>query len=270
MLLSTNSIRVYITLNAALMTMSYFYYLVLQTNLLYLILFTSAKNYYMTKAIEYVTNEKPLVNKNHVETEGYFVYFLIQSSAIEAATVYIIVPQNLNPKYWQVAMTFIPMSFLHMVIFDLMFYGTHRFLHQTHLPWHKQHHEYTHLNPILTFYQDVFDIIATISIPFIISTSVIQTLYPLSLFEIALLCIYKSYIEICGHSGHVSYPASSFPQFFWLPKLLNIDLYSEDHALHHTEPGYNFSKQFSLWDKVFGTFKSAPNNKIAQIYTNQS
>jgi sterol desaturase/sphingolipid hydroxylase (fatty acid hydroxylase superfamily) len=40
-----------------------------------------------------------------------------------------------------------------------------------------------------------------------------------------------------------------------LPKSLSIELYSRDHLLHHTKPNTNFSKRFSIWDKLFFTYK---------------
>jgi sterol desaturase/sphingolipid hydroxylase (fatty acid hydroxylase superfamily) len=65
---------------------------------------------------------------------------------------------------------------------------------------------------------------------------------------------YKTFIEICGHSGKKSYPIGSFSQFIWLPRFFHISLYSEDHALHHSSNFCNYSKRFSLWDKQFETY----------------
>jgi sterol desaturase/sphingolipid hydroxylase (fatty acid hydroxylase superfamily) len=47
-------------------------------------------------------------------------------------------------------------------------------------------------------------------------------------------------------------PVNNLPN---LPKWLNIELYCEDHDIHHSVNNCNYSKRFSLWDKVFGTFK---------------
>lgn len=253
-MISDRSIRVYIILNGALIATSYLYYKILQTNLLYLFLFTIARNQAMSKLIEYTTNVKPVVNSNYVYPEGEFVYHLVQASAIEAATTYMVVPQNQTPQYLYVACAFIPMSFAFNVIFDFFFYWGHRALHLSHSPWHKIHHHHIHLKPSITFYQDPIDILLTITVPFLLAAQIVQVVYPLCSFEIALLVTYKIFVELCGHSGHASRPASSFPQFIWLPKILNMELYSEDHNLHHTKPDCNYSKQFSLWDKVFGTY----------------
>lgn len=253
-MVSSKSIRVYLTLNGALMLTSYLYYLSLQSSFINLLGFTIGRNFAMSKIIENSTNQKALVNSNYVYPEGEFTFYLLQASLIEATTSYIIIPYNSNPNYYYVAAAFIPMSLLFNIIFDFFFYWGHRCLHYNHLPWHKMHHHHIHLKPSITFYQDPVDILLTISIPFLLTARIIQSVYPLCSFELALLVTYKIFVELSGHSGHRSRPASSFPQCFWLPKLLNMELYSEDHNLHHTRPDKNFSKQFSLWDKVFGTY----------------
>ena len=257
-MISANSIRVYLTLNCALIATSYLYYLSLQTTLVNLLAFTIGRNFIMPKLIEHSISEKPIVNSNYIYPQGEFIFYMVQASVIDAVTTYIIVPNNTSPNYIYVTLAFIPMSFAFFVIFDFFFYWGHRSLHISHLPWHKEHHTHIHLKPLITFYQDPVDILLTISLPFLLTTHIIQYFHPLCSFEIALLVTYKIFVELSGHSGHTSNPGSSFPQFFWLPKLLGMELYSEDHNLHHTKPDCNFSKQFSLWDKAFGTYQPAP------------
>ena len=66
---------------------------------------------------------------------------------------------------------------------------------------------------------------------------------------------YKILIELAGHSA-VYDNYSCFPQFMWIPRYLNIDLNKADHFLHHIDSNCNFSKRFTLWDKIFGTYRS--------------
>jgi sterol desaturase/sphingolipid hydroxylase (fatty acid hydroxylase superfamily) len=256
-MISNRSIRVYLTLNGALIATSYLYYFVMQTNLVTLIAATIVRNVIMAKAIENNIHAKPQANADYVYPQGEFIGHVIQAAVIEATTTYIIIPLNLTPNYTTVAIAFIPMSFAFDVIFDFFFYWGHRALHHNHSPWHKIHHTHIHLKPTLTFYQDPVDILLTVAFPFFAAARIIQIFYPLCSFEIALLATYKIFIELSGHSGRVSSPSPSFTQFIWLPRALDIELYSEDHNLHHSSPTHNFSKQFSLWDKVFGTFKKA-------------
>jgi sterol desaturase/sphingolipid hydroxylase (fatty acid hydroxylase superfamily) len=70
-----------------------------------------------------------------------------------------------------------------------------------------------------------------------------------------MIIVYKNFIEISGHSGKKLYPTSCFSQFKWLPQWLNIELYTEDHDLHHSLNNCNYGKRFSLWDKLFNTYK---------------
>ena len=77
----------------------------------------------------------------------------------------------------------------------------------------------------------------------------------MSYFMFSMIIVYKDYTEICGHAGKDTGKTSAFPQCMWIPKILNIELYTLDHDLHHTMNNCNYSKRFSLWDKVFGTFK---------------
>jgi sterol desaturase/sphingolipid hydroxylase (fatty acid hydroxylase superfamily) len=66
--------------------------------------------------------------------------------------------------------------------------------------------------------------------------------------------IYKTFIEVSGHLGK-SIKGGSFSQFVWLPKWLDIQMHSDDHYEHHVHSTCNFSKRFTLWDKIFGTYK---------------
>jgi sterol desaturase/sphingolipid hydroxylase (fatty acid hydroxylase superfamily) len=118
---------------------------------------------------------------------------------------------------------------------------------------HKKHHKFKHPIAITTFYQEPFDLIITNSLPTILSLLIVPHL---TYLQFHFIIVYKNFIEISGHSGKILYPVSSFPQFMWLPKWLRIDLYCEDHDYHHSFNNCNYSKRFSLWDKVFNTYKS--------------
>ena len=147
-------------------------------------------------------------------------------------------------------------SFIFEIIFDFFHYWTHRISHNNkylYIYSHKSHHKFRHPISILTFYHNPLDLIITNSIPQYLTL----LLFPyLSFFQFNIILTYKTFIEISGHSGKKLYPSGSFTQFIWLPKLLNISLYTEDHDLHHDKSNYNYAKRFSLWDKVFGTYLS--------------
>ena len=253
-MISKRSVRAYLVVNLSLISISYAYYMVLQTNLLYLTLFTFGRNLVLIKSIELSTSEKAIINKNYQYPDSEFIFYIVQASGIEALTTYCLTVRNDEPNLIVITLAFIPMSFVFEIIFDFFYYWSHRFLHVTHASCHKTHHAYIHLKPAITFYQDWMDLLLTVSLPFLLAAKIVQIVYPLSWLEISLLLTYKIFIEISGHSGRVSKPTSSFSQCIWLPQLLGIELYSENHNLHHVDTNYNYAKQFSLWDKAFGTF----------------
>ena len=162
---------------------------------------------------------------------------------------------------------FIPMSFIFEIIYDFFFYIMHRLFHTNKYlyKFHKKHHKFYDVTSIITFYHHPIDIICSGAIPFILTTLIIDniSLFNFTLFNFTLLLIYKDKGEIAGHLGKKIYPMTSFSQFKWLALLFDIQSYAEDHYLHHQLINCNFSKRFSLWDKLFGTYKS-PFKKIEQ------
>jgi sterol desaturase/sphingolipid hydroxylase (fatty acid hydroxylase superfamily) len=145
------------------------------------------------------------------------------------------------------------------LIFDFFHYWGHRLIHSNRFLYiwvHKKHHKFRYPTTILTYYQEPLDILITNAIPVALSVWIIhqQMGWEMSPFQLTLLMIYKTYIEICGHTGKEVPNTSSFVQFMWLPRWLGIQLYTDDHDLHHTVNNCNYSKRFSLYDKLFGTF----------------
>ena len=264
-MISNRSARAYFIVNTSLIITGYAYYMALQTNFLLLMIFTAFRNYAMSKTVEMAVDHKAIINQNYEYPEGDYIYFMIQASLLESATTYCVSVKNTEPNTALVAVAFIPMSFGFFLVFDFFYYWTHRWLHTAHLSWHKTHHTHVHLKPSITFYQDFLDMLLTVSIPFLLAEKIVQIVYPLSYLEISLLLTYKIFIEISGHTGHISRPASSFSQCIWLPQILGIELYTEDHNLHHVDTRYNYGKQFSLWDKLFGTYKAAGNDVMVLI-----
>ena len=78
----------------------------------------------------------------------------------------------------------------------------------------------------------------------------------ISYTQFSFMVIYKNFVEISGHCGKQLHPTSSFSQCMWVPKMMNIELYAEDHDLHHSLHNCNYAKRFSLWDKLFWTYTS--------------
>ena len=151
--------------------------------------------------------------------------------------------------------TFIPKSLFFEVIFDFFHFAVHWACHQS--PWlyknvHKRHHLHLHPCPLSTYAQDGVDLILTNVMPFCLAWSFG---FCMSDLQLHLLLAYKTYVEVAGHSG-LNIKGFSFPQMPLLNNFTSICLRVHDHDLHHTRQRYNFAKRFSLWEKVFHTFRA--------------
>jgi len=268
---SKRSIFVFTSMNSLLLFVSFLQNISIEYFLthfhiycyLYIYFIFLLRNYFLLYFINKVTQHKPTISDivTNLVTEKYpyeFHWNIIVSTFIETSTHITIIKYYIftEPNTYIDLVTFIPISFLFEIIFDFFHYITHRLLHQPSLYkyFHKKHHTFIHTTSIITFYQDPIEIIITNSLPVLFTLQIIPRL---SYFQLNAIIIYKTYSEICGHLGKKCYPTSSFCQFIWLPKLLQIELYGEDHSLHHSKNYCNYSKRFSLWDKVFGTYKPA-------------
>lgn len=205
---------------------------------------------------------------------GEFHVYLWLATLIESLTAMMIVlmmPFGPMPEtYSQYVFSFVlffPIMFCWEVIFDFFHYWAHRMSHDGVLYkyLHKTHHKHRFPTGIITFYQDPVDLVLSNSFPTMIAFGIVMGLLgiPINYFQLSLISVWKTMIEIAGHLGHVLAPASSFPQFVWLPKWLGWELYVSDHDIHHTDFNYNFAKRFGLWDRVFGTYKKPETLKTA-------
>lgn len=152
--------------------------------------------------------------------------------------------------------SFVVKTFYFEIVFDFFHYWTHRFSHEIPMLYknfHKKHHRYQHPQVMHTFCQHPVDMLFTNTLPILCAF----LFCPFSItgrFWHQVL-IYKVLIEISGHCGKILFPTGSFPQFMWLSKHLDIQLFPEDHGMHHMYSTCNYSKRFNVWDRLFGTFQ---------------
>lgn len=220
-----------------------------------------ARNYVLLQFIEYGTRNKTAINtslsKIPLPTEAYKYEFhvnVITTTAVETLTHLFIIDTEFSQTVSADIIYFIPVSFVFELLFDFFHYFAHRLLHSKHLYKfiHKKHHKFPHPIAITAFYQEPLDLVITNSVP----TALTLFLFPyVSSNQFVFLTVYKKFVEISGHTGKISKPSCSFPQFIWLPKMLHIELYTEDHDLHHSLNNCNYAKRFSMWDKLFNTYK---------------
>ncbi|OWZ17941.1 hypothetical protein PHMEG_0008042 [Phytophthora megakarya] len=159
---------------------------------------------------------------------------------------------------WQIFLVeyvaFIPKSLVFEVIFDFFHFAMHWVCHYS--TWlyknvHKRHHLHLNPCPLSTYEQDGFDLCLTNVLPFCLAWSLGSSF---STLQLHMLFAYKTYVEVAGHSG-LNIKGFSFPQMPLLNSISSICLRVHDHDLHHTHPRWNFAKRFSLWDKLFRTFR---------------
>lgn len=198
------------------------------------------------------------------------IYNFMISSMIDTLEIYYFnIYKTTNILYDII--TFIPKMFAFEIIFDLIHYWTHRCGHNRLIYKfvHKKHHNDHHnINILTTFNHSIVDLIFTNFIPVILTSYFIN----LSEYQMIVFMIYKKIIETSGHMAVFS-RSTSFMQCMWIPKILNIELSSYDHYQHHVYSNYNYGKRFSLWDKIFGTYKfnkSIISKKNQILYNDES
>ena len=210
----------------------------------YLKLLTVIRNCLILLFIYSGTNHKKKIHDNIYHFKSMDLFYFCSSNLLQTVNEYFVEHYLLRKS----KIYFIIRLFAFEICLDFFHYLAHRISH-TFYRFHKAHHNYPHPVLINTYYHHPIDLILVDCIPTIISFWLVP-------FEsTSLVLIYKSFIEISGHSGKYIAPSSCFPLCVWLPRILGIELYTEDHDLHHALSMVNYSKRFSLWDRVFGTFK---------------
>ena len=238
-MVSYKSCLTFIYINTFLISLTYFC-------VNYFFIGTFIRNISLMCFINYGTKNKINIGLQKKTSLKDYIYF-ISSTLIQSLTeLFVQRFSNENDGVY-----FLQYLFLFELLVDLLHYTGHRISH-TYYYFHKTHHHYQHPKLLNTYYHHPIDLFLIESIPTIISFYLI----PFNPFQIKLVLVYKSFIEISGHSGKRVKPSSCFPLCVWLPRILGIELYTEDHDLHHSENNCNYSKRFSLWDRLFGTYRS--------------
>jgi sterol desaturase/sphingolipid hydroxylase (fatty acid hydroxylase superfamily) len=218
----------------------------------YILLFLTE---YSIKNKKYISEKESSIPKENYPNE--FNRYLIMNTLVESGfhTFYLnkILNSGISRSLFLDLITFIPLSFLYEIVYDFFYYLLHRSFHHKYIYkyFHKIHHKFKHPKAILLYYQHPFDWFLVTTVPTIISLYFIPNI---SHLQFDLILVYKTGVELFGHAGRHLYPLSTFTQFPWLVKYLQIGLLTEDHDLHHSINNCNYGKRFSLWDKVFNTY----------------
>jgi sterol desaturase/sphingolipid hydroxylase (fatty acid hydroxylase superfamily) len=251
-----SSIKWYLLINGFIISMGSLQYLIFSYYKYYvLIIFfiTIIKLLLIIFILNYITHNKNFITKGKRTCKFNTIDFL-KTSTVETLSFYILINYFTNQvSIIQDLIYFIPRSFIFEIIFDFGHYWTHRLMHTIPILYtivHKKHHTDYLININTSYNHTLYDYIITNTLPLILAGYIM----PSSLYFYNLIFWYKSFVEFAGHTGK-SNKSGSFPQCIWLPRFFGIQLHTKDHNIHHISPNYNFSKRFSLWDKIFGTVK---------------
>ena len=243
-MISNRSVQNFFVVNGSVVIVGTAFYLIEQMNPLLVLFLMLVKNYLTLAGIS------PKVSGLSPFPTGEF----IKSTCIDTLSYCIISRNFTHPT---ISMTrdlilLVPVSFAYELVFDFFYYWAHRGLHFSPTIFrltHVTHHSQRITTVYTTFHHSLADLLLTNTLPLILTSSIV----PVSAYTFTLIFCYKNIAEIDGHSG-VNKKTPSFVQCIWLPKLFGVELYTKNHCLHHENPRVNFSKRFSIWDKVFGTF----------------
>lgn len=251
------SFQNFIIINSILMTMGWVQYILSAHAPVFLVFVL--RNLVLIGMIEHWTRDKPVVNDAPRRQSSMmdFIY-VISTTSIEVLTHHIITNSLCEQDEKSIPIPLIIFPFITLyfeIILDFFHYWTHRLSHETILYrlFHKTHHQSRHPMAVETFHHHPVDLILTNTIPMILTVMLLPFCMD-GLFWHRLL-VYKAFVEISGHTSKIMTPSGSFPQCVWIVKWLDIQLFTEDHTLHHTLNNCNYSKRFSIWDKVFGTYR---------------
>ena len=262
-MISYNSAKYFCIITTTIHTMSYLNYIFVSNfNYSYL---ASFLGYFLittliTNVIKTMGKDTNFYLEGEKRTEFNLVDY-VKTIGVNSFSYYLIVnnvcyeSQNIQTDI----IYFIPKSFIYELIFDFGHYWTHRILHTYPILYryiHKKHHTNNLINVYTSFDHTATDYLITNTMPLYLTTYI----FPMSKYQFTVQFIYKTLTEIGGHSGKIS-KANNFPQFIWVTQFFGIELNNKDHNNHHINPMCNFSKRFSLWDKVFNTYQYVNNEE---------
>ena len=194
------------------------------------------------------------------------IYSFVNSLSYLTAKKYLITNQNLTITNCLFSLIkFYPLFFIFEIIFDFLFYWTHRLIHSNRDLYqiiHKKHHKHNDLIPIMSFYMSPLEMILGNEIPTIISLFMIKYLFNITLFDYFMIKYFRIIGEMMEHLGNYKYKESKYSYIYLYEKIfeyLKINILSEDHELHHKLLSINFSKRMIVFDKLFNTYRKKYN-----------
>ena len=260
-MVSIKSLYIFFIINTTVFSASYLQYniyLYFQYNIFIIYLTILLKSITILYTLQTITRKRPYILKETSQrSEPFVLQNFLLTTAMETTSYIVASSFTLpNASMQKEIIYFIPLSFAYELIFDFFHYWNHRAMHYPffYKYIHSPHHEEYLINAYTTYNHTLSDLFITNFLPILASSIIL----PVSQYTLTTVFWYKAIIEVSGHTGKDT--SSSFIQCIYLPKILGIPLYSRNHNKHHIQPKVNFSKRFSLWDKVFNTFSDTTEN----------
>jgi len=159
------------------------------------------------------------------------------------------------PSTW----TLLLQAVLSLLMYDVSFYAGHRLMHSVpalHSSIHAKHHSHgANIRAIdgvrHTFIDGTFDVLCSV-----VALRVVGS-HPLA------RCLHNmvaTYLIAEAHSGY------DFP---WSPSRVipgRVLLTPREHHAHHDRADVNYSKFFTLWDRLLGTYAQAGQGRVHEWY----
>lgn len=260
-MVSIKSLYIFFIINTTVFSVSYLQYNILyyfQYNIQIIYLTILLKSTIILQSLKTITSKRPyILNTTSQRSEPFVLENFLLTTAMETTSYIVASSFTLaNNNVQKEILYFIPLSFAYELLFDFFHYCTHRAMHiQLFYKYiHYKHHENYLINAYTTYNHTLPDLFITNFLPIVATSSIL----PVSQYTLTTIFWYKAIIEVSGHTGKDT--ASSFIQCIYLPKILGISLYSRNHNKHHINPKVNFSKRFSIWDKIFATYSDTTEN----------
>jgi len=147
--------------------------------------------------------------------------------------------------------------FLSVALYDLTTYWIHRASHKVPLLWrlHRVHHSDTTMDSSTVFRFHPLELILIYQTGNIITA----TLFGTDMFALALY-YFVLYIFFFFEHANINFPK-------WIDKTIGlIFVMPNHHRVHHQQEQFytdsNFADIFIIWDRIFGTFKEMPVEKM--------
>jgi len=144
-----------------------------------------------------------------------------------------------------------------VALYDITAYWIHRATHKIPLLWrlHRVHHSDTTMDSSTVFRFHPIELILVFGIGNIVTAALFGT----DVFSMALYYFFL-YLFFFFEHANLNYPK-------WLNSTLGIFFVMPDHhRVHHQQDQYytdsNYADIFIIWDRLFGTFKTMPIEKM--------